>query len=148
MGFTHCNTILPQLLYVTPVTHRVCHANTHMALKLVHHLRHTSTQSCHTTHPPSIPPLWTQSSIRFSHPLFRMRCTAAAYSGRIFPFSLAPSEFIVPCVHVFAASQATFSIGWRSMRATTAGDLPVAATTTSLIPYIPHIQTRITPCNP
>ena len=112
---------------VAGVNHRVCHANTHMALKLVHHLQHTSTQSCLATRPPSISPLWTHSSIGVSHPLFRMRCTAATHSSRTFPFSLAPLEFTAPRVHVYAASRATFSIGWRRVRATTAGDLPVAA---------------------
>ena len=72
-------------------------------------------------------------------PLVLMRCAAAAHSSRTFHFPLASSEV----AHVFAASQATFSIGWRRVRATTAGALPVTATTEAPIPYIPHILTRI-----
>ena len=75
-------------------------------------------------------------------------CAVWRFRSLTFPFSLAPSEFTVPRVHVFGASRATFSIGWRRVRATTAGDLPAAAFTESLIPYLAHIQTRITPCNP
>ena len=111
-SFLHCNCRWPSpiaILYSLnrfrspPVNHHVRHANTHLALKLVHHRRHTSTQSGLATRPPSIPPLWTHPSIRVSHPLFRMRRTDAARSSRIFPFSLVPSEFIVPRVHILAA---------------------------------------------
>ena len=64
-NFPHCNyrRVSPiAILYSfnrfrsPPVNHRFCHANTHVALKLVHHLRLTSTQSCPATHPPSTPP--------------------------------------------------------------------------------------------
>ena len=156
-NFPHCNcrgasriAILysPNRYRSTLVNHHVRHANTGMALKLVHQLRYRCTHNCPATEPPSIPGLWTHSPIRVCYRLFRMRCTAAANSSRTFPFSLAPSKFTVPHVHVFAASLASVYRDWRRLRATTAGDLLVAATIASLIPYIPHIQTRITPCNP
>ena len=65
-SFPHCNCRWASTIAILyslnrfrsfPVNHRVCYANTHMALKLVHHLRHTTTQSCLATRPPSIPPL-------------------------------------------------------------------------------------------
>ena len=139
----------PSTAFMTPpVNHRVFHANRHMAQKLVHHLRHMPIKSCLATRPPSIPPMHTYSSIKVSHPLFLIRCTAAAHSSWTSSFSLPPSQFTAPRVHVFAGSRATFHTGWRRVRATTAGDLPVATTTQSLIPFIQHIQTHITPCNP
>ena len=133
------------------MNHRVCHANTHMALKLVHHLRHTSTQSCPTTRPPSNPPPPPMDILIYQGfpPLVahEVHCYSTFQPDRP---PLAPSEFTVPRVHVLAASRATCSIGWGRVRATMAGDLPVAATTASLILsyHISHIyRPAQQPCN-
>ena len=90
---------LHPLQYYTPSTalghrlnNRVCHADTHMALKMVHVVRHTSTQSCLATHPPSMSPLWTHSSFRLSNPFFRMRFTVAAHTTGSFPFRWPPQN--------------------------------------------------------
>ena len=98
-SFPHCNrrwaspiAILDSLnrFRSPPVMHHVCHANTHMALQLVHHL---------CICPPTVvlqhillpsPPYGHSHLLGFTHPLFRMRCTAVAHSSRIFIVSLPP----------------------------------------------------------
>ena len=80
------------------------------------------------THHQRLPPFCSASGVLLQHiqggfPL--IRC----------PLSRCPfSEFTVHSVNVLAAGRATFSIGWRRVGATMAGDLPVAANTTCLIP--------------